>query len=80
MAWCSNAVDCDVCFWTEDATAEVTESEQSSRAHMVCPSSTLPSLPSTSLLILIEVEKIQNKIYVRLEKDVLYGWISQFPF
>jgi len=58
----------------------LTESEQSSRACVVCPSSTLPSLPSTSLLILIEVEKIQNKIYVRLEKGVLYAWISQFPF
>jgi len=58
----------------------MTESEHSSHTRAVCPSSTLPSLPPTSLLILIEVEKIQNKIDVHLGKDVLHAWIPQFPF
>jgi len=58
----------------------LTESEQSLQIHTVCPSSTLPSLPPISLLILIEVEKIQNKSNVHLKRTCFVAESHSSPF
>jgi len=58
----------------------VTEFEQRSQICAVCPSSTLPSLPPTLLLILIDKEKIQNKSDVRLETTCSAAGSHSSPF
>jgi len=57
----------------------LTEYEQSSQICAVCPLSSLPSLPPTLLLILIEVEKIQNKSDVHLKRMCFAAGSHSFP-
>jgi len=57
----------------------VTEFEQSSHKHAVCPLSTLSSLPSYRTAKFSLKKKDPAKGDIRVQKDVSFHWFSQFP-